>query len=1334
MGPEAIMDAHSGYNLKTPPFWDGITKPYRLYAQELENWLDFSSLQKKERGPAVIARLTGEPQRLALNIDRAVRVSEKGAEKIIEKLEEVYGSTEEQDIYHHYKELRSFRRSTQKSVSEFLGGFHSRADKLQSNKDVKLPEKLLSMMLIDHACLTGEQEAALFGACGGDLSSVKVTRALKLVMEQSVAPTQTAYASSGYAENSKVKKSSFCRYCHKKGHVLQECFKKKRADERKSQNTYQKNWNFLEADDTFKMLSPIIDTAATETLIGENTLTEYLAHLGLSQPMKLSPIALIHKFGLKGVPEHTKYSAYIRLPIRGKIILVRADVLPGDHPFLIGLSTQEKMKASIDTSNRKMTIRLDDIPFTILLERKGKYLTLPICELSQSFYASSDNDQLDLKKLHENSGHSSLQNLRTLLEHAGRWKKDYSDALKSIIFDCDVCKTTGSPQAAPVADIDHIDPIFNNEVEIDVVYFDGRPFLHAECKKTKLSAISQLHSRQSSDLWNAFLTTWLFVYGPPSKLQADPEFDISMIRQKTKDWGIALEIVAAKAHWQQGIVERGNGVVKAIFERVSKGHENVPLSMRVSHAVFVKNTLFGSKKASSYELVYNIPVSVSGSASMLPHNLRKSYIKAAASRKISCIMNARARSLTPFCLGEYVYFYRAGQGFVGPAKISRIPEKGNIIHVRYAGREFTRPRNQIRKTHQPLEYYLELLSQEEDSSSNASPRSPSVDPSSSASRSNDSPTPLTLRLFNYRPGDPTPETILGSTDNPPLPLVESTIQEDAGPIPLSSDPPAANTRSKSRAPKGADASHITFTASSYFYRSDGRATPDEYASAFSKERKSWVDQKVFTSVSAAEVPSGSNLIGSHVIYRWKDIETEKPFLKARIVPHGNRDNQKDILRTDCPTLRPETLRIVCSYAVDLKLRLKAIDIETAFLQTGEIKREIYIQPPSEEESSGRLWKLLKTAYGLVDGPIVWYLHSRKVLLRYGLTASKLDPTLYFMENGSLIIATQMDDFIYAGTENEIENFELYLKKHYKVGSIKAYNFSFSGVCISQRKDYTVLISQPSARTMEGVMYSDPKRSPDSTPTVLEKRSFMSVNGSLLWYGSQTIPHLMFISSSFAAKVPDLRIRHLKALQSTLKFTRTFNSAILLNPSELTRSKLLVFTDASHASDGQVHSREGIIIFKASISVENQIVHPLLWTSRKIKRIAKSTLSAETMAAVDGFEDAVYIQRLLQEVHGIELPIELVVDSKSLFDLLSTTHRVSDKRLHIDVALLREAYQTGSLKTITWTPRKTQLANGLTKANRLAGKELQRILNTGILALHSTENLSKCKRSANDSRV
>ena len=82
---------------------------------------------------------------------------------------------------------------------------------------------------------------------------------------------------------------------------------------------------------------------------------------------------------------------------------------------------------------------------------------------------------------------------------------------------------------------------------------------------------------------------------------------------------------------------------------------------------------------------------------------------------------------------------------------------------------------------------------------------------------------------------------------------------------------------------------------------------------------------------------------------------------------------------------------------------------------------------------------------------MWYFQSRKVLLPYGLTASKLDPTLYCMNNGSLIVATQMDDFLYIGSAEEMKKDESYIKKNYKVGSIKCGEFSFNGVNISQRE-------------------------------------------------------------------------------------------------------------------------------------------------------------------------------------------------------------------------------------------------------------------------------------------
>ena len=135
--------------------------------------------------------------------------------------------------------------------------------------------------------------------------------------------------------------------------MIPDCFKKKRADERKEQFQKQQSWSFVETYHGFTSPNLIIDTAATKILIGEITLYSYLKLLGLPHPEKLTPSALTHRFGLHEAPENAKYSAYIRLPIAEKNMCVKADVFPGGHPFLIGLSAQQRTNASINLSEKR---------------------------------------------------------------------------------------------------------------------------------------------------------------------------------------------------------------------------------------------------------------------------------------------------------------------------------------------------------------------------------------------------------------------------------------------------------------------------------------------------------------------------------------------------------------------------------------------------------------------------------------------------------------------------------------------------------------------------------------------------------------------------------------------------------------------------------------------------------------------------------------------------------------------------------------------------------------------------------------------------------------------
>ena len=58
-------------------------------------------------------------------------------------------------------------------------------------------------------------------------------------------------------------------------------------------------------------------------------------------------------------------------------------------------------------------------------------------------------------------------------------------------------------------------------------------------------------------------------------------------------------------------------------------------------------------------------------------------------------------------------------------------------------------------------------------------------------------------------------------------------------------------------------------------------------------------------------------------------------------------------------------------------------------------------------------------------------------------------------------------------------------------------------------------------------------------------------------------------------------------------------------------------------------------------------------------------------------------------------MELYVDNHSLYDNVYSVKNVSEKRLRIDIAILKEMVQNGELK-VFWVDSKTQVADVLTK--------------------------------------
>ena len=106
--------------------------------------------------------------------------------------------------------------------------------------------------------------------------------------------------------------------------------------------------------------------------------------------------------------------------------------------------------------------------------------------------------------------------------------------------------------------------------------------------------------------------------------------------------------------------------------------------------------------------------------------------------------------------------------------------------------------------------------------------------------------------------------------------------------------------------------------------------------------------------------------------------------------------------------------------------------------------------------------------------------------------------------------------------------------------------------------------------------------------------------------------------------------------------------------------------------------------------------PLSWQSRKLKRVVKSTLAAETLALLDCAKAAVFLSSVMFELTKHRVPIKCYVDSKSLVESLHSSRLVDDKQLRIDMAVLKDMMDQNEITSVSWVPTVHQLANGLTK--------------------------------------
>jgi hypothetical protein len=104
---------------------------------------------------------------------------------------------------------------------------------------------------------------------------------------------------------------------------------------------------------------------------------------------------------------------------------------------------------------------------------------------------------------------------------------------------------------------------------------------------------------------------------------------------------------------------------------------------------------------------------------------------------------------------------------------------------------------------------------------------------------------------------------------------------------------------------------------------------------------------------------------------------------------------------------------------------------------------------------------------------------------------------------------------------------------------------------------------------------------------------------------------------------------------------------------------------------------------------------IFWEYRTIKRLCRSSSASEVLSAVECYDATMWLLALWKEISGQDLDALLVTDSESLQQKAVSTALPTEKRLRIEMALLRQGLRRGEYG-LAWAGSSSNLANPLTK--------------------------------------
>ena len=945
------------------------------------------------------------------------------------------------------------------------------------------------------------------------------------------------------------------------------------------------------------------------------------------------------------------------------------------------------------------------------------------------------------EKLHKQFGHPRVNKLIDLVKKSGRSDDKLIYAIEKVSKNCTVCAKFRKAPNRPVVALPMASH-FNDMVATDLKIWGSKYFLVLIDIATRYCTAVVINNKNPLTIITSIMTSWIAIFGPPAALYSDNgrEYNNNEFHRFAEAFNITVKTTPAQSPWSNGCCERQNATLGNMVRKIMSDSE-CSVEVALAWAVAARNSLSNNSGFSPNQLVFgrnpvlpNVfsnkpPAMNTCSNDMVRKNLNamhsatQEFMKFEANEKINRALRHKVRSTDSFLIqpGDRVFYKRdQSHEWHGPAVV--LGRDGKLFMLRHGG--------MVVRVHECRLCDANDQEPQQSKESDVS-RTENMNCESNNSCTNDHKLPE-----------------CECSDRADAEQSDNEIFEDASEIihnvrPQLQEPPMrrlnkplvrvgqriTGTMNNGDRLTGKIHSRSGKATSQYkncynIQGSDGRINsvdlgkdvlqfeivPDEeevlvvYSSeevirSKEVEIENWISNKVFTEV----IDEGQDTLS----VRWvttEKIKDGKPKLKSRLVARGFEENTAQLSKHS-PTCSKEAVRLTISIAGANGWICNTIDVKSAYLQGKTIEREVYLRPPPEF-NDGKLWKLNKTVYGLSDAALQWYRRVKEELLNLGMKVSSLDPALFVWEDSGKtlgILCLYVDDIFWAGKEKFKTSIIDKLCSVFKIGAVSSKLFSYIGLNITNLPDGSTDIDQFEYIESIQPIGLTKGRSNNMNSLINEKErgEYRALIGQLNWVATQTRPDIAFEVCHHSSKVKNATVRDICSLNKVVGRLRN-NPYPVHYPAiaNLDSCRIEVYSDASFANLSNGGSQGGILIF---LSNDNGLRCPIFWESRKIRRVVKSTLAAETLALIDAAEAGVYIKEVVKELINVPMPIICLTDNKSLVDVIDSKKNVDDKRLRIDIAVLKDMLERKEISTIQWVSTTMQLANSLTKLGAPAGQ-------------------------------